>query len=67
MEKKETRSEPKKRTNALYGLGRLSLEEANEIYAKYNNENMRRLSDEEYEKLYETMYGQVGKDKPEDS
>lgn len=67
MEKKETRSEPKKRTNALYGLGRLSLEEANEMYAKYNNENIRRLSDEEYDALYDKMYNQQGKEKPEDS
>jgi hypothetical protein len=48
-------------------LGRLTVEEACEIYANYNNPNIRRLSDEEYNALYDKMYNQQGKEKPEDS
>lgn len=49
------------------GLGRLTVEEANDLYLRFNNPNMRRLSDEEYNELYDKMYNQQGKEKPEDS
>ena len=51
----------------INSLGRLTAEEANELYLKHNNPNMRRLSDEEYAELYDKMYNQQGKEKPEDS
>lgn len=67
MEKKKTRSDAEKKINALDGLGRLTVAEANDLYLRYNNPNMRRLSDEEYDALYAKMYNQQGKETPEDS
>jgi hypothetical protein len=48
-------------------IRRLTVEECNELYLKHNNPNMRRLSDDEYAELYEIMYGQKGKEIPENS
>lgn len=64
MDNKDKDKDNSQRGNSL---GRMTAEEASDHSLRFNNPNLRRLSDEEYDELYDKMYNQQGRKKPEDS